>query len=39
MVVVFKMRVKRDGERAQIRSTLWLHEKAILVGETGWRWC
>ena len=32
MVVVFKVRVKRDGERAQIRSTLWLREKAM-VGE------
>jgi hypothetical protein len=27
-----KVRVKRDGERAQIRSTLWLREKAM-VGE------
>ena len=31
-MVKVHVRVKRDGERAQIRSTLWLREKAM-VGE------
>ena len=31
MVLVLKVRVKREAERAELRWKLWLREKAILV--------